>query len=224
GVDPRAFEPTTESVFAMILEEDRSVLADAIKAITITDHAFSAEYRICRPDGEIRWIFERGDAEFGSDGVQLRRIGMVMDITDRKLAENAIRESETRFRTVFDNAATGIATTDLSGRFIDANSAYVNMLGFSRDELRRLTYQDITHPDDLEKNVLEINELIAGRIPNANLDKRYISKAGTDVWVRLSVSLQRDAAGEPAGLIGITEDISKQVEAEETLRHSRALS
>jgi PAS domain S-box-containing protein len=125
GVDPRSFTPTFANVYAMILEGDRSIVATAIDGITVSDHTFSAEYRICRPDGEIRWMFERGDAEFDSEGKQLRRIGMVMDITDRKLAENAIRESEARFRTVFDNAATGIATTDLSGVFTDANPAYL---------------------------------------------------------------------------------------------------
>ncbi|HSI87699.1 MAG TPA: PAS domain-containing protein [Pyrinomonadaceae bacterium] len=224
GVDPRSFTPTTESVFGMILEEDRSVIANAIKRITPKDHAFRAEYRIRRPDGEIRWMFERGDAEFGPDGKQLRRIGMVMDITDRKLAENAIRESEARFRTVFNNAATGIATTDLSGRFTDANPAYLEMIGYTIDEIRNLTFRDITHRDDLEKNVHDINDLIAERIANVNMDKRYVSKDGSDVWVRISVSLQRDADGRPAGLIGITEDISKQVEAQDALNHTRALA
>ena len=169
-------------------------------------------------------MFERGDAEFAADGTQVRRIGLVMDITERKLAENAIRESEERFRTVFSYAATGIATTDLAGRFIDANPAYLKMLGYSLEELRSFTYKQLTYPDDLDKNVEGIEALIAGEIPNLSTEKRYLAKGGGVVWCQLEVSLQRDADGNPVGLIGIAEDVTRQVETEKALRHSRALA
>ncbi len=143
---------------------------------------------------------------------------------DRDRRQKELTESEGQFRRIFANAATGIAITSLDGRFLEANDAYLEMLGYTADELRHLSFADITHPDDLDQNLTQVREVIQGTRSKLDLVKRYIARDGRSVWVRLSVSLQYDLDGTPSGLIGITEDITKQIEAEDALKRSEAVA
>ena len=108
---------------------------------------------------------------------------------DRKRAEARLRESEERWRAVFDNSAVGIALTDLNGRFLATNSAYQRMVGYSADEFQALHFIDITHEDDRDRNRGLITELIEGTRDQFQIEKRYWRKDGTLIWVRNSVSL-----------------------------------
>ncbi|MBX3266765.1 MAG: PAS domain S-box protein [Acidobacteria bacterium] len=144
------------------------------------------------------------------------------DITEQKEAEKKLRESEIRFRRIFDEAATGIAITTLEGRFVDGNRAYCEMLGYTPEELKQLKFIDITHPEDREENIGLIEDLIEGKREALRYEKRYLHKNGKPVWVRISVSLHHNVGGEAIGLVGITEDITIQKQAEDALRKSEA--
>ena len=145
--------------------------------------------------------------------------GMILlqNITGRKIAEEALRESEERFRTTFEQAAVGIAHVSPSGEFIRVNQRLCDILGYTREELLNLTYQGITHPDHLKVDIKDANDLFAGRVENYSKEKRYLRKDGTSVWVNLTVASVRDSAGRPTHSISVIEDISARKSVEEEI-------
>jgi len=140
---------------------------------------------------------------------------------NRKLAEEALRESETRFKAVFEGAGVGIALKNLEGRYFQVNDAFVEMLGYSQEELLDKTYENLTHPDDNHRDREAYEELVSGRREHCHLTKRYLCKDGAVLWARNSVSLVRDEEGEPRFFISMVENITAARQAEEALRESR---
>ena len=138
-----------------------------------------------------------------------------LDITDRKLAETALRDSEKRFRATFDQAAVGIALLTPEGRWLQTNGRLCGFLGYSREELAPLSIRDITHPEDFGPDMVQKERLLRGEIPSFQMEKRYRRKSGDYMWGNLSVSLVRDAGGEPEYLIAVIEDISQRKLAEQ---------
>jgi PAS domain S-box-containing protein len=145
-------------------------------------------------------------------------IGICHDITERKRAEESLRESEGRFRGTFENAAVGIAHTDDMGRFLRVNEKLCAIVGYSREELLKKTIQDVTHPDDLSASLDSFSALIRGNALVFGLEQRFLRKDGSPVWIELFASLQRDAAGQPAYAIAVMHDISERKRAEEKFR------
>ena len=141
--------------------------------------------------------------------------GLAIDITDRERAEEALRNSEERFRTAFAHAAVGMALTDLAGRFLQVNPAFCDITGYASEELLLTDCVSITHPDDRETDlVLEGDAKIAGHA-SFRIEKRYIRKDGTTVWVRNSTGVVRDSAGQPTNFVTLVDDITKERQAEE---------
>jgi PAS domain S-box-containing protein len=134
----------------------------------------------------------------------------------------AIRDSEARFRSIFENAAVGIARVAPDGRFLEVNQRLCDIIGYSREELMAKTFGEITHPDDLEQDLSVMRRMLAGEIDTYLREKRYFRKDGSVVWVNLSVSLLRDADGLAGYFISVIEDISARKRAEETLRENEA--
>ena len=141
-------------------------------------------------------------------------------LLDRRRAEDALRESEERFRGTFENAGVGIAHTHPDGRFLRVNEKFCAVVGYPREELLEKTWHDITLPDDLEASIDVSAAALRGESPGLPLEKRYLRKDGSLVWVELFVSLQREAAGAPGYLIAIVQDISQRKRLEEALRES----
>ncbi len=171
-------------------------------------------------DGSYRWTLARGVAVRDAGGKPIRFVGSSVDITDRKRAEEALRESEERFRGTFENAAVGIAHTHPEGRFLRVNEKFCAIVGYPREELLEKTWHDITHPDDLAASIDVSAAALRGESPGLPLEKRYLRKDGSLVWGELVISLQRDAAGAPGYLIAIIQDISRRKRLEEALRES----
>jgi PAS domain S-box-containing protein len=142
------------------------------------------------------------------------------ELTERKQAEEALRESEERFRSTFENAPVGMAHVGLDGRWLRVNDTLCEITGYSRQELLAKTFGDITHPDDLEKSWTRVQSLVAGELSMYSMEKRYLRKDGSLVWVEITVSLRRDADGRPLYLIGAVEDITERKRAQEELRES----
>ena len=140
---------------------------------------------------------------------------------EQSRAEQALRESEERFRGTFENAAVGIFHTDHDGRFLRVNEKLCAILGYSREELLGTTFRDLTHPDDLAVGIESFTALLRGELASYSLKKRYIRKDGSPVWVELFISLQRDAAGSPAYPIAVIQDISERKRMAEELIHAK---
>ncbi|MFB2892503.1 PAS domain S-box protein [Aerosakkonemataceae cyanobacterium BLCC-F50] len=137
-----------------------------------------------------------------------------------KQTEEALKESEARFRNAFDYAAIGMAIVGLEGEWLKVNRSICEIVGYSESELLNTTFQAITHPDDLEKDVNLMQQLLAGEIRYYHLEKRYIHKLGYTVWILLSGSLVRDTEGKPLYFISQIQDITERKLAEEKLRLS----
>jgi PAS domain S-box-containing protein len=136
-----------------------------------------------------------------------------------------LRASEERFGKAFAQAAVGISLADTKGRFLQVNDAFCNILGFTRKELAELDSCSITHPEDRERYAEFTRQMLAGEINDYVIEKRCVKKDGSVVWVRNSVSLARDAAGEPSDIITLTEDITVRKHAEDALaRRARLIA
>ncbi len=144
-------------------------------------------------------------------------VGTWLDITERKEAEETLRASEERFRRIFDESPLGMATTGADFRFLRANAAFCEMLGYSERELASLTFRDLTHPDHLSSDAQAVAALVEGRLPVYRTEKRYIRKNGEVVWGTLTLSVIRDRDGQTLHFLVMVRDISKQVAAEQAL-------
>lgn len=148
---------------------------------------------------------------------------ILRDITERKLAEEALRESEAEFRASFYSAAVGKAQVDpRSGQYLRVNDKLCKITGYSEEELLRMTFADLTHPDDQAEDKAAHERLICGDSPGISLEKRYVGKDGRIVWVNVSTSLIRDDEGEPLRTLAVIQDISARKEAEVALWESEA--
>ena len=139
------------------------------------------------------------------------------EIAERKRTEGVLRESEERFRATFEQAAVGVAHVDPGGRWIRVNDRLCRITGYPREELLGLAFQGITHPEDLEKDLGLVEKLLAGEIRTYSMEKRYLRKGGSAVWVNLTVSLVRNPSGEPEYFISVVEDVTDRKRAEEAL-------
>lgn len=145
------------------------------------------------------------------------------DVTERRRGEEALRESEERFRGAFENASIGMALTGLDRRYLRVNRSLCEMLGYSEEELLSKSSPDITHPEDLEKSYARTEGLFRSMEPDAQpLEKRYLHKDGRTVWAISNVSLVRDFRGKPSHFISHFQDITERKDAEEALRRSEA--
>ncbi len=154
-----------------------------------------------------------------SDGSS-RVLTLGIDITDRKRAEGALRESLELFRAIFEGASIGIGLADLRGRLLTTNRAFKEMLGYRTEEIFAKTFTEFTHPEDLPKSMELFQELTAGKRDRYQIEKRFIRKEGDAIWVRVAFSLAKGLTGEPLYAIGMVENITKRKQAEARLRES----
>lgn len=141
------------------------------------------------------------------------------DITLQRKTEEALRESEERFRLAFEYAAIGMALVGLDGQWQDVNRALCDILGYSREEMLNMTFQDITHPEDLDTDLGHARDLLEGKIDTYQLEKRYIHKEGHTVWVLLSGAIVRNSVDLPLHFISQVQDISGRKRTEEQLKY-----
>lgn len=172
----------------------------------------SCEYRLHSRDRS-HWKWMRTDiavAERSPTGRPSLLVGAQSDITERKATEDALRVSVEQFRSAFYNASIGKAIVEPDGRLRLANPALCDMLGYSESELTSRTFQELTHPDDLDDDLHCLKSLMEGEISSYNLEKRYYRSNGAILWGKLSVGLVRDANGEPDHFIAQVVDITEQ--------------
>lgn len=149
-------------------------------------------------------------------------LGIFIDITERKQAEEFLRSSEERFRSAFDQAAVGMAHLALDGRYLRVNDRLCAILGYSRQELLEKTFMDITHPDDLSADLRQMERQLAGEVVHHSMEKRYIRKDGSILWATMTAAVVRNAAGVPQYGAVVIEDISARKAAEAELHQLNA--
>ncbi|HET9986286.1 MAG TPA: PAS domain S-box protein [Longimicrobiales bacterium] len=175
-----------------------------------------------RRDGS-RFPAEIGVADV-TEGSAPLYVVVVRDRARASWAEAALRESEERFRGAFEASAIGFALVETDGRFRAVNRSLCEMIGYGEPELLGLTFQQITHPEDLRADLALLNHVLAGELDRYHLEKRFIHKHGHVVWIVLAVSLVRDASGAPAYVVAQMTDITGRKAAEQGLaRHAAEL-
>ena len=142
------------------------------------------------------------------------------NVTERNRTEEALRKSEERWRSVFENSAIGVALTDLNGRFLATNPTYQKMLGYTEEEFQTVSFLEITHEDYREANLALVTELLEGKREQFQIEKQYRRKDGSLIWVRNSVSLVPGTESIPRFIMALSEDITERKHAEEALQKS----
>jgi PAS domain S-box-containing protein len=219
------YEPTTKPTVELFLQrvhpEDAALVKQTVERASQNGKDFEHEYRLLMPDGSVKYVqalaYASGDK---SGGIEF--VGAVSDVTPRKRAEEAVRKSEERWRSIFENSAVGVALTDMTGRFLATNQVYQTMLGYTEEELRTLQFLDITHEDYREANWALIAELVEGKRRQFQIEKKYRRKDGSSIWVSNNVSLVPGTDRVPRFIMALSEDITQRKRAEDALRRSEA--
>jgi len=209
------------TLFDLVFPEDRARMAERWESRK-RGREESYEFRFRRKDGSAVWTLIGVAPRLDPEGKFLGTLVMVTDITERKQAEEALRRSERQFKGTFENAAIGIAHVALDGRILQLNSRFCEIAGYPCDDVLGKTCEQITFADDWKAERAQIQRLLDGEVAHYSIEKRYVRRDGSPVWVNLTRSIQRDDAGTPEYFIVLVEDISERKRAEEALRELTA--
>lgn len=219
GYEPDEFENTYDAWAAHVHPDDlEKCRADLQAHFRGETEFYENEHRLRCKDGSYKWILDRGKVmEWKADGTPLRMIGTHSDISQRKKFESRLQESETRFRQAFHDSGIGMALVGIDGRFLEVNASLCQIFGYDTETLLQKTFLELTHPEDLEEDVDLVNETLAGKRRQYQLQKRYLAADGHTLWANLNVSLISNVAGEPIHFVSQIEDISESVYQRERL-------
>lgn len=220
GRDPKLPAPAYEEHPQIFTPESWERLKTGVENALATGTPYELDLELVRLDGSQGWLIGRGEPLRDARGHIAQLRGTVQDITDRKRTEESLRESEERFRTIFENAGVGMALVDLEGHPLKTNPALRQMLGYREEEFSRMVFTEFTYPDDQELDWKLYGELAAGKRDKYEIEKRYLKKGGGVVWGLLVVSLIKDPHGRPVYCVGMVEDITERKRAEEELQRS----
>ncbi len=220
GYEAHEYENNSILWYDMIFPADRELALSQARRILHEKCADAVEHRIMRKDGEIRWVKNTPVLHCNEQGELIAYDGLVSDITERKEAEEAMRESEERFRFIIEQSPIGIALTTPAGRILKANATICAMLGFTEQEITRLSTQDISHKEDYDREEEPLRKMFLGEIPNLEIEKRFLTKSGEIVWGSVHSSFLRDRDGKPLVRIAVVENITLRKHAETALRQS----
>jgi PAS domain S-box-containing protein len=181
---------------------------------------YAVEYRLRCKNGSYKWVMGRAQAVWDEAGNPVRMVGSTTDISNHKLAEEALRKSEQQFREIFEHASLGLSLINFqTHQFIQVNPAYYQLLGYSETEIASLTFDEITHPDDLEQDLHYMEQINQGKIDSFRLEKRYLRKNGEVMWGNLTLTVLRDQDGKPGFCLGMIE-ITERKYAEDQIKAS----
>ncbi|MFN0080400.1 MAG: PAS domain S-box protein [Prosthecobacter sp.] len=184
---------------------------------------YLVEFRLLTKAGDYKWFMARAQADWNEDGEAVRMTGTISDITARKLAEQALEESEQRYRAVFEQAAVGIAVIETAtGRYLRVNQRMCEINHRTGEEMLRLTFMAVTHPDDLPDDLNQMEELKAGTVSSFNMEKRNVAPDGAITWVNLTVAPMWRPGEPPLRHIAVVEDINERKQAEFNYRREMA--
>jgi two-component system, cell cycle sensor histidine kinase and response regulator CckA len=201
----------------VIAPDDLAPLLEPVEARALPGREFHLEYRIVHVDGSVRWVHDSGRVVLDAGGRPCLA-GVILDVTAARQAGAALRETAQQLRFAFDSSPVGAALVAPDTRFVEVNEAFQRFVGYTDEELRGVSFADITHPDHRAQDLDQVRRLARGEIDRYEVDKRYVRKDGGVVWGRASVGLVRYDDGRPRYFLPIIQDITERKRAEEALR------
>jgi PAS domain S-box-containing protein len=204
--------------FEAIYPEDKERVICEWDFAVETKTTFQSEFRLQRPDGSIIWVLSQAIPALEREEELVGYVGSLTDITELKQSKESLKDAEEDLRATFEQVAVGVAHVDINGKWLRVNQKLCDIVGYSREELLERTFQDITYPDDLEADLNYVYQLLAGKIETYNMEKRYIHKDGSLVWIDLTVSLVKTQTFEPKYFIAAIEEINDRKQAEIALK------
>ncbi|MBL4703833.1 MAG: PAS domain S-box protein, partial [Flavobacteriales bacterium] len=217
GVSPDV-EPTFESTLEYVHPDDLIFVEKSLEAAVQQVKVYNIEHRIIRADNQqVIWVHAQAKLKFDEQGNPLSLIGTVLDISDKKSDEKALRDSEAEFRSIYESSYSGIPQTDLKGNFIKTNKRFREITGYSEAELMSMSIADVTHPHHREESMRQFKELISGKIPHFEVEKIYIKKNGEEIICNTLVSALLDSEGKPISAIATITDITEQKRVKQKL-------
>jgi PAS domain S-box-containing protein len=175
------------------------------------------EMMIVPKQGKPRTLLANGNPIIDRSGYQIGAIVAMRDVTELKKIEQALWESEARFLETFTSAAVGMAIVALDGSWLEVNPALCQIVGYSEAELQATNFQAITHSEDLDSDLAKVEQLLSGQISSYQMEKRYIHKQGSLIWINLSVSLVKNQYDQPLYFVALVENINERKQAEQAL-------
>jgi len=230
--------PQTDRIFGYSAEEwlvDRELFMNALhpddRVRVLNERArahetgepLSSEYRFYAKNGRLLWVQDEAVVVRNADGTPLYLHGFLLDVTERRSAAEALEETRARFTAAFNGAPNGMALATIDGHFLLVNPALCELVGYDENELVGQRFSDITHAGDVAADLVAMKAVLAGEIPGYTLEKRCHHRLGHVVAIRLTVSLVRDAQGEPGYFLGQMESLNDLHRLEERLRDSQKL-
>lgn len=216
GIKRSDFSGEVEAWETSVHPEDKERGQKEVELALVGDKEFNTEFRITTPNGQVKNIKASATVERNKRGEPLRMIGINWDITELKTTQMQLQRQEESFVGAFENSSIGMALVGLDGKWIQVNDSVCNSVGYTKEELMNLTFQDITHPEDLEKDLNLLHEVINGKRDSYQIEKRYFHKKGYLVHVLLTVTAVYDIDGSLSHFISQIVDISSRIEAEKS--------
>jgi len=226
GISPD--EAIGTSCWSLITEDFHRTLGEKIESLTPENPLSIDELRVVRADGTTGWNSWTTRALFNEQGELIEYQAVGRDITERRRAEEELRESQERFRHAFENSNVGMCLVDMGGIVTRVNSRMCGIFGYRAEQLQGMSVNDIAHPEDVNISPEFIRRSISGEIESIKFEKRYFHAEGHVVWCQVSSSLVRNAGGEPLYFISHVQDITERRKAhdaiEDRLQFERLLS
>lgn len=222
GYEDEELPNTTETWASLIISEDRPRM-DACLKQHYESHGkkpFNIDVRYRHKNGSIVWINSTGRVIEWDNDEPVRMVGCHIDISDKKLTEQTLEISEETFRNAFEFSPIGMVLVSVQGKFLKVNKSICDMLGYTADKLITKTFQEITHPEDLEADLALLQKTLDKEVSGYQMEKRYLKKDGGIIWVLLNVGIVRDKAEAPLYFVSQLKDITEHKRAEIILKES----
>ncbi|GMN09728.1 hypothetical protein MTsPCn9_17710 [Croceitalea sp. MTPC9] len=218
GIKRADFSGAVDAWESSIHPEDKERGQQELEMALKGEKEFDTTFRIVKPNGNIHHIKAFANVERDGKGNPTKMLGTNWDITDLKTTQLQLQRSEESFVGAFENSTIGMALVGLDGKWIQVNKSICKSLGYDKDELLKLTFQDITHPEDLGKDIDLLHDLINGNRESYQINKRYFHKNNSIVHVLLTVTAVHGVEGHLSHVISQIVDLSKMVESEHKLQ------
>ena len=222
GYDVGEFPASYESWRSLVHPDDLARTEGELLRHIESGKGYGADIRMRSKSGEWIWISARGNiVEHDAQGKALRMMGTHTDISGRKRAEETLLKSYAEIRAMFETASVGMAQCDpQTGQWLRVNRKMCQITGYSPAEMLGMKVPDITHPEDRQKDAEGFRRVVMGEAPDYRMEKRYLRKDGTVIWVNVNMTVMRSADGKPVRTMAVIEDISGRKKIEDELRES----